>query len=77
MCLAIPLRVLRVEDAVAWVEERGTERAISLLGVDGVQPGDYIYAHAGLALERLDPVFAQDVLAALTELAALAAEEDA
>jgi hydrogenase expression/formation protein HypC len=70
MCLAKPLLVSRIDGEIAWVGEGGRERPISLLGVAGVVPGDYILAHAGIALMRLEPQEAQNILIVLEGLTA-------
>ena len=75
MCRAEPVRVLRVEAEVAWVEAGGGERAVSLLGVEGVAPGDYVLVHAGIALARVGPEEAAAILDLLAELAGLGDEE--
>jgi hydrogenase assembly chaperone HypC/HupF len=62
------VRVNRVDGATAWVEDAGQERRISLLGLDDVNAGDYVFEHAGLALERMDAAEAALVLATLEEL---------
>ena len=71
MCRAFPARVVRVDGETAWIDDEGREHAVSLLGVEGVAVGDYVYHHAGLALQRLEPEEASAVLAAYAELAAL------
>ncbi len=76
MCQAAPVRVTRVEGERAWIASGSGERAISLLGVDNVVAGDYVLAHAGLALTRLDPNDAAAILATFAEIEALSAPED-
>ncbi len=71
MCQAVPMRVVRVEPDVAWVDQGGEEVQVSLLGVGEVEVGDYVYHHAGLALERLDPETAEEILSVLDELDAI------
>lgn len=71
MCRAIPARVLRVEGNVAWIDSDG-EQPVSLLGVEDVASGDYVFHHAGLALARLAPDEADEILAAYAELEMLA-----
>ncbi len=68
MCQAVPARVLRVESDVAWVDQNGREVPVSLLGVGEVNVGEYVYHHAGLALERLEPDMALEILSVLDEL---------
>ncbi|HET9014609.1 MAG TPA: HypC/HybG/HupF family hydrogenase formation chaperone [Thermomicrobiaceae bacterium] len=75
MCRAVPARVLRVDGDVAWIEDEGRESPVSLLGVEGIVPGDYVFHHAGLALARVDPEEAAAILAAYAELAELDALE--
>lgn len=67
MCRAVPLRVTRVEAAQVWVDADGRDQAVSLL-VDDVCVGDYVYCHAGAAIERLAAEQALEVLALLAEL---------
>jgi hydrogenase expression/formation protein HypC len=71
MCLAKPMRVCRVEGETAWVDDARRERQISLLGVDAVAPGDYLLVHADLAIARLDPHEAGEILIALEDATAL------
>lgn len=69
MCLAIPVRVVRlvVPDA-ALVDIGGTLKEVSLALVKGVQVGDYVVLHVGYALTRLDPAEAERTLALLAEI---------
>jgi hydrogenase expression/formation protein HypC len=76
VCRVEPVRVLRVADEVAWVETGGGERVVSLLGVEGVASGDYVLAHAGIALARVEPEAAAAILDLIAELAGLGAEEE-
>lgn len=77
MCRAIPSRVTRVESDVAWIlDENGAEQAVSLISVPDVAAGDYVYHHAGLALQRLDATEAEEVIAAYAEMDALMDDED-
>jgi hydrogenase expression/formation protein HypC len=71
MCLAKPMRVVRIEDETAWVDDSGLERPVALLGVEAVAAGDYLLVHADLALARLAPHEANEILAALEEAVAL------
>ncbi len=68
MCQAIPARVVRVESGVAWIDQEGQEVPISLIGLGEVNVGDYVYHHAGLGLERLEPEMAKEILSVLEEL---------
>jgi len=75
MCRSVPARVLRIEGSVAFIESEGREQPISLLAVDDVAVGDYVYCQAGLALARLDPDEATQILAILSEIEQAMLEE--
>jgi hydrogenase expression/formation protein HypC len=76
MCLVKPVQVSRVEGEIAWISEEDRERRISLLGVEDVAPGDYVLVHAGIALARLQPDEAREILRALDSVAALDAGDE-
>ena len=71
MCVAYPVRVLRLPgDGTAEVDTpRGSQR-IALLALDGAGPavGDWLLAHSGIALARLDPQDATGRRSLLDEL---------
>jgi hydrogenase expression/formation protein HypC len=69
MCLTVPARVARVEGSIAWIADEAGERAISLVALDDIQPGDYVLYHAGIALSRVELDEAREILALLDELA--------
>jgi hydrogenase expression/formation protein HypC len=60
MCLAIPMKVVSVTGSLAQVEEAGVRRQVRVDLVEGVQVGDYVIVHAGVAIDRLDPAEAED-----------------
>lgn len=69
MCLAIPVRVVELTDnEMAVCDVGGIRREISLALVDGVQQGDYVIAHVGYAINRLDAEEAEKTLALFAEL---------
>ena len=62
MCLAIPMKVVAIAGPIAQVEESGVRREARIDLLDEVAIGDYVVVHAGLAIERLDPVEAEEPL---------------
>lgn len=68
MCLAIPAKVISVNGANAQVTIEDVEYTASLLLIDHVQPGDYIMLHAGFAIEKIDPEFAEETMRLLVEM---------
>jgi len=68
MCLAVPARVVSVEDgATATVDFGGVLQEVALDLVPGTCIGDYVIVHVGFALERLDQAEAEKTLALLGE----------
>jgi len=68
MCQAIPAQVVRLDGEIAWIEQNGRDVPISLIGLGEVNVGDYVYHHAGLGLERLEPDLAKEILSVLEEM---------
>ena len=70
MCLAVPAKVVqKLDNDRAVVEVGGVQNIISLMLVDGVEPGDYVIVHVGFAITRLDVVEAEKSLALFAEIA--------
>jgi len=67
MCLAIPAKVISVNEFSALVNIEDVEYTASLLLLNDVKPGDYIMLHAGFAIEKVDPEFAAETLRLLQE----------
>ncbi len=68
MCLAIPARVVEIqENDQAIVDLGGVRKDVSLALVEGVEVGDYVIVHVGYALTRLDPEEAEKTLALMAE----------
>ncbi len=73
MCLAIPARVVEINDnEVAIVELGGVKKDISLALGEGVVVGDYVIVHVGFALSRVDEDEAHKVFEYLKEMEELA-----
>jgi hydrogenase expression/formation protein HypC len=86
MCLGIPGRIVKVEDAVrklATVEVSGVRRQINIACiVDDAHPvascvGDWVLVHVGFAMSRIDEEQAAETLKILTELGEAQAEIEA
>jgi len=68
MCLAIPARVVEIQDNdQAIVDLGGVRKDVSLALVEGVEVGDYVIVHVGYALTRLDSEEAEKTLALMAE----------
>jgi hydrogenase expression/formation protein HypC len=70
MCLAIPVKIVELlENDMAVSEVGGIRKEISLALVENVAVGDYVIAHVGFAINRLDADEAEKTLALFAELA--------
>ncbi|GAA7463624.1 HypC/HybG/HupF family hydrogenase formation chaperone [Helicobacter pylori] len=55
MCLAIPSRVIAINDNVALLETLGVQREASLdLMGESVKVGDYVLLHIGYVMSKID-----------------------
>ena len=68
MCLAVPLRIVRVDGTLAEVELGGVQRQVSLMLTPEAQVGEYVLVHTGFAISVLDETEAQETLALFAEL---------
>lgn len=72
MCLAVPVRVVELQDGdAALVDLGGIRKQISLALVEDVRVGDYVILHVGYALTKLDPDEAARTLALFAEAGAM------
>lgn len=62
MCLAVPGLIQSIHNQSATVDFGGIRREIALDLVPDAQVGDYILAHAGFAIQKLDPSEAEEIL---------------
>lgn len=67
MCIAIPSKIIRVENNIGTIDIDGIKTQISLLLVDDVKVGDYVIVHAGFALHKIDESTAMESLKGLRE----------
>ena len=77
MCLAIPSKIISIEDSKAIIDVYGAQRNISLMLLqDEVKIGDYVLVHAGFAIQKLQEDVAKETLGYFDQyLQAIAAEE--
>jgi hydrogenase expression/formation protein HypC len=71
MCLALPARVVALNDAdEAVVDLGGVRKTISITLVPNAREGDYVIVHVGHAIGLIDPEEAARTLALFAELQA-------
>ncbi|MBT8171962.1 HypC/HybG/HupF family hydrogenase formation chaperone [Candidatus Bathyarchaeota archaeon] len=68
MCLAIPAKVLEINENLAKVDfGQGVAREVNIMLVD-VKIGEYVLVHAGYAIEKLDQRAAEESLETWREI---------
>jgi hydrogenase expression/formation protein HypC len=70
MCLAIPSKIIKIENGIGTIDVDGVKRTASLLLVEDAIVGDYVIVHAGFALHKIDEKTAMESLNILKEAAA-------
>ena len=76
MCLAIPSKIVKIENGVGTIDVDGVQRTASLLLVEDAVVGDYVIVHAGFALHKIDEADAMESLRILKEAAAFAEKNE-
>jgi hydrogenase expression/formation protein HypC len=67
MCLAIPMKIKKIEGEFAQAESGRLLHKVNVQMLPGLKPGDYVIVHAGFAIQRLDPRKAEETLRILKE----------
>ena len=76
MCLAIPSKIVHIENNMATIDVDGVRREVSLLLVEEAKVGDYVIVHAGFALHTIDEKAAMETLEILRQAVALVEESE-
>ena len=71
MCLAIPSKIIEIDDNIGTIDVDGVRRKASLLLLEEAKVGDYVIVHAGFAIHKIDEEAALESLRLLKEAAAL------
>lgn len=76
MCLAVPCKVISVDDNhMAQVDVMGVRRDCSLKLTPDAQPGDYVLVHAGFSIQKIEEQDAHETLRLLNEMPDLLGDE--
>jgi len=68
VCLAVPAKIISIEQDFALVDMGGNRLKISTLLMDRLAVGDYVIVHAGFAIHKVDEQEAQESLKLLREI---------
>ena len=75
MCLAIPSKIVKIENQMATIDVDGVRRVVSLLLLEDAGVGEYVIVHAGFAIQKLDEEGALETLRLLKETVRLIEEK--
>ncbi len=75
MCLAVPSKIIEINDAVAKVEVDGVVRDASIMLLEDVKLGDYVIVHAGFAISKLDEEAALQTIEDMRTILALGSNQ--
>lgn len=76
MCLAIPSKVIEINDNMGIIDVAGVRREASLLLLENPQVGDWVIVHAGFAIQKIDEAAAHETLRFLREAVVRAESDD-
>lgn len=76
MCLAIPSKIVQIDDLKAIVDVYGARRDINLMLLpEEVAIGDYVLVHAGFAIQKVERESAREALNVIDKIIEEAAKE--
>lgn len=53
MCVGLSAKVVKISNGTAVVDAGGAKREISAQLLEGLEPGDYVMVHAGIAIAKI------------------------
>ena len=68
MCLAVPMKLVKMSGAEGLVESSGLKRSVNISLMKGLKKGDYVLVHAGFAIEKIKPKEARKTLNAFCSI---------
>ncbi len=72
MCLAVPSKIVKINNQIATVDVDGVKREASLMLLDDVNTGDYVIVHAGFAISKVDEAVAAQTLQDMRDMLSFA-----
>ena len=61
MCLAVPMKIIKINGTSAVVEAMGVEKTVDVSLIENPEINDKLIIHAGFAIEKLDPETAEEI----------------
>ena len=72
MCIAIPSKIVKIENNIGIIDVDGVQRQASLLLLEDPEVGEYVIVHAGFAIKKIDEEAAMETLKVLREVLSFA-----
>ena len=76
MCLAVPSKIIEINNNIAKVDVDGVIRETSLMLMEDARIGDYVIVHAGFAISKVDEEAALQTLEDMRNILAAESGED-
>jgi hydrogenase expression/formation protein HypC len=76
MCLAIPSKIVEINNNIATLDVDGVKRKASLILLEDPKVGEYVIVHAGFAINRIDESAAMETLKILREAASMSEQKN-
>ena len=76
MCLAIPMKIIEVNDNIGIVESGNIRKKVVLSLINPVKVDDYVIVHAGFAIQLLNEEEAQKTLDLFREMIEMIDKEE-
>jgi len=67
MCLAYPMKIVKIQGNLATVEAEGIKRDVNIEFLKKAKIGDFVMVHAGFAIEKFNPDKVKDILEGFKE----------
>lgn len=68
MCLAVPMKIIEINENRARVSYKDIIRETSLILIENARVGDWILMHSGYAIAKIDEKEAQDTIDIFEEI---------
>lgn len=61
MCLAIPGKILKINDQLATVDFSGIQKEVNISLLSDAKKGEFVIVHAGFAIEKIEEDVVTDI----------------
>ena len=61
MCLAVPARIIDVDNYSAIIDIMGLESKVNIQLIEDLKVGDYVLVHAGCAIQKIDKDYFEEL----------------